>query len=246
VKLELRAMTKRPRDFDSSVMTSSAMPSGEILLLRVAAHVVERQHRDRRSLGQCQSGHGSRRRRFSPHPIHPDHLSDVLDLLIAKVVERQRQLVADVIACRGRNADGAGIGERLQSGRDVHPVAKQIGAVNHDIADMHADPQLHRLIGAVVGIFCGYRDLHGDCALHSIDRAGEIRDDAVASGVEDATPMRRDQPVDDGAARLQPGERTDLVARHQPAVAGNVRGEDRGQFALYRVDRHAWLLPTRV
>ena len=52
--------------------------------------------------------------------------------------------------------------------------------------------------------------------------------------------------IDDGAASLQPGERADLVARHQPAVAGNVGGEDRGEFALYRMDRHAWLLPIRV
>jgi hypothetical protein len=28
--------------------------------------------------------------------------------------------------------------------------------------------------------------------------------------------VRGDQLIDDGAARLQPGERTDLVARHQP------------------------------
>jgi len=46
--------------------------------------------------------------------------------------------------------------------------------------------------------------------------------------------------------RVQLGERADLVARHQPAVAGNVGGEDRSQFALYRMDRHAWLLPIRV
>jgi hypothetical protein len=42
-----------------------------------------------------------------------------------------------------------------------------------------------------------------------------------------------------GAASLQPGERFDLVSRHQPAVAGNVSGEDRGEFALYRINRHA-------
>jgi hypothetical protein len=41
-------------------------------------------------------------------------------------------------------------------------------------------------------------------------------DNAVAGSVEDAAPVRGDQLIDDGAARLQPGERTDLVARHQP------------------------------
>ena len=54
------------------------------------------------------------------------------------------------------------------------------------------------------------------------------------------------QSIDDGTARFQPGERADLVARHQPALASNVGGEDRGEFALYRVDRHAWLLSIQV
>jgi hypothetical protein len=52
-----------------------------------------------------------------------------------------------------------------------------------------------------------------------------------------------DQLIDDGAASVQPGQRVDLVSRHQPAVAGNVSGEDRGEFVLYQMDRHAWLLP---
>jgi hypothetical protein len=32
------------------------------------------------------------------HPVNPDRLRDVLDLLIAQIVETQRQLVADVVA----------------------------------------------------------------------------------------------------------------------------------------------------
>ena len=180
------------------------------------------------------------------HPVHPDRLRDVLDLLIAQIVEGQRQLVADLVVRRGRDADRTGLGEGFQPGGDVDPVAEQVVAVDHDVADMHADAELHRFVGGTPGILCGDRGLHRDRALHGIDRAGEVGDDAVAGGVEDAAPVRRDQLVDDDAARLQPGERADLVARHQPAVAGNVGGEDRGEFALYRMDRHAWLLPIRV
>ena len=180
------------------------------------------------------------------NPVHPDRLGDVLDLLIAEIVERQRQLVANVIADDSRDTDRTGLGEGFQSGGDVDPIAEQVLAVDHDIADMHANAELHRLGGRLLRAL--HRDcrLHRDRALHGIDRAGEVGDDAVAGGVEDAAPVRRDQLVDDGAARLQPGERADLVARHQPAVAGNVGGEDRGEFALYRMDRHAWLLPIRV
>jgi hypothetical protein len=82
--------------------------------------------------------------------------------------------------------------------------------------------------------------------LDGINRAGEVGNDAVTGGVEDAAAMRRDEPVHDHAARLKPVERANLVMRHQPAVTGNVSGEDRCEFALYRLDRHIWLLPISL
>jgi len=103
-----------------------------------------------------------------------------------------------------------------------------------------------RLADGAARILRGYRGLNRDSALHGIDRAGEVGDDAVAGGVEYPAPVRRNQLIDGDAARLQPGKRAGLVPRHQPAVAGNVSGEDRGEFALYRMDRHAWLLPGAV
>jgi hypothetical protein len=180
------------------------------------------------------------------HPVDPYRVRDILDLLFAQIVEGQRQLVADVVPRSSRDADRARLGEGFQPGRDIDPIAEQVLAVDHDIADMHADAELHRFVGGMSRILCGDRSLCRDGALEGIDRAGEIGDDAIASGIEDAAPVRRDQPVDDDAARLQPSQRADLVARHQPAVAGNVCGEDRGEFALYRLDGHPWLLPIRV
>jgi len=50
--------------------------------------------------------------------------------------------------------------------------------------------------------------------LHGIDSAGEISDDAVGGGVDDAAPVRGDQPINDRAASLEPCEPADLVARH--------------------------------
>ena len=179
-------------------------------------------------------------------PVYPGRLRHVLDLLVPQIVKGERQLVADLGVRGGRNADRAGLGERLQPGGDVDPVTEQVLAVDHDIADMYADAKLHRLVCRLLCALRGDRRLHRDRTLHGIDRAGEIGDDAVAGGVEDPAAVRRDQSVDDGAARLQPRERADLVARHQPAVAGNVGGENRGEFAFDRPDRHAWLLPGAV
>ena len=51
---------------------------GEILLLWVAADVLERQHRDRGLVGQWQSGDGKGYRWSGMQPINPDRLRDIL------------------------------------------------------------------------------------------------------------------------------------------------------------------------
>jgi hypothetical protein len=88
--------------------------------------------------------------------------------------------------------------------------------------------EFHRLDGIPNRILRRDRGLNRDRALHRSDCAGEVGDDALAGGVD--------------PTRLEPGERADLAARHQPTVAGNVGGEDRGEFTLYRLNRRAWLL----
>src|SRR5207248_11082169 len=101
-----------------------------------------------------------------------------------------------------RTANRARLGEAFQPRGDVDAVTEEIGAIDHDIADMHADTEQHRLIRGTARILDGYGGLHRDRALYGIDRAGEVCDDAVAGGVEDPAPVRRDQPIYDGAARL--------------------------------------------
>jgi hypothetical protein len=131
--------------------------------------------------------------------VDPDRLGDVLDLLIAEVVKCDRQLVADLIPDGSRDTDRAGVSHRLNTSCDVDPVAEQIGTVDDHITDMDANAELHARVRAPPSILSGDRRLHRDCALHGIDRAGEVGNDAVAGGVEDAAPVRRDQLIDDDA-----------------------------------------------
>src|SRR5712691_3496682 len=46
----------------------------------------------------------------------------VLDALLAQIVERIGQLVADPVVHRAGNADSAGLGERFQPRREIDPV----------------------------------------------------------------------------------------------------------------------------
>src|SRR6267378_5838332 len=71
---------------------------GEILLLRVAAHICERQHRDRRLVGERKWPGRGRQRLLDgdgtvPNPVHTHWPRDVLDALLAHVVENEGELV---------------------------------------------------------------------------------------------------------------------------------------------------------
>ena len=164
-------------------------------------------------------------------------------MLFADIGEHDRQLVADLVAYHCRDADRAGLGEPLQAGGDVDPVAKEVGAVDHNVADVDADAEAHRLARDTAGVLGRDRILHRHRARDRVDRAGEIGDHAVTGSVEDPAAMGCDQPVDDDPTGFEPGKGADFVVRHQPAVAGNVGREDRRELSFNRLCRHARLLP---
>src|SRR6516165_2459757 len=75
----------------------------EVVLIEVAGHVLERQHCNRRFVGErqclgggwrCFLGGNSR----VPNPVHTHWPGNVLDLLLAHVFEGVIELVSDVIA----------------------------------------------------------------------------------------------------------------------------------------------------
>ena len=66
---------------------------------------------------------------------------------------------------------------------NVDAIAERVVTVDHDIADMQADAQLHAPPRSLWLSRPAPRR-----ALHGTDRAGEVGDDAVAGCVKDAAP----------------------------------------------------------
>src|SRR6266851_9777680 len=90
------------------------------------------------------------------------------------------ELVPDLVVDGLRNADRAGLGERLESRGDVDAIAEDIIAVDDDVAEVDADPQLEAALGRY-GIVDRTRCLlHLDRAAQRIDDARKIRQQAVA------------------------------------------------------------------
>src|SRR5262249_37488169 len=91
---------------------------GKIFLLGVAAHVLEWQDRDRwlvrqyeRRLRRCRRARLRRTRPFAEQDAVDAHRPrDVLDLLLAHILERKGELVAHLVAHHPADADPPGLG----------------------------------------------------------------------------------------------------------------------------------------
>ena len=204
---------------------------GEIFLLRIAAQILKRQYRNR---GFVRQWHRRRYRRFYAKPHAPDmhRPCNVLDLLLARVLEGEIELVAYLAVDYLADADAARLGERFQTCRDVDTVAKDVAPIANDVAEIDADAELDPLFLRDLSIALGHPLLHFDSATHRIDNAGELNKQAIAGGFDDAPAMLLDLGIPQLAAdRLQRCERTFLVRSHQSRIARDIGGQDRGKTA---------------
>ena len=77
------------------------------------------------------------------HPIHPHRMGDVLDLMVPKVLELQPETVAHLFEDSVGDADATRSGQAFQTCGHVDPVAEQVVALNHHVAEVHADAKPH-------------------------------------------------------------------------------------------------------
>ena len=209
---------------------------GEIFLLRVAAHIGERQHRDRRLVGQrqrrCERGRLLGGGADVANPVDPHRPGDVLDLLLAQILEDKGQPVAHVVVDRIGDEHPAGIGQGFDPRGDVDAVAIEVVALDDHVAEIDADAQFDAAVRRDTGVPLGHRLLHRDRAAHRIDDAGKFHQQAVAGGLDDAAVVLGDLRIEKLAAqRFEAFERAFLVRPHQPRIPRHIGGEDRGETA---------------
>ena len=131
--------------------------------------------------------------------IGADRLGDILDAMAAERAVIEIELVSDVVVNGLRDADRAGLRERLEPGGDVDPVAKDVVAVDDHVAEIDANPQFQTALGRDRVVDRTRGPLHFDGAVQRVDDARKIRQQAVACGADDPSAMRRDQRVDSAA-----------------------------------------------
>ena len=161
-------------------------------------------------------------------------LTDILQGLLADVVEGNIHLAANLPMGVVGDADAARLGDSLQARRDVDAVAENIVVVEDDVADVDADAKLDPQVGRHVDIPLRHRALHFHRIASRIHGTGELDQHAVARGLDDAPVVRLDAGIDQGLAQhFQLRQRPLLVATHQPAIAGDISRQHRRQSPVH-------------
>ena len=132
-----------------------------------------------------------------------------------------------------RNADLSRGGQLLQTRGDVHPVPVDIAFLDDHIADVDADAESDALLLGQLPLALGHAPLDRRGALDRIYNASELDQHAIAHELDDATVVLGDLRLDEIFAEgLQARVGPRLVARHEPAVADNVGGQNRRELPI--------------
>jgi hypothetical protein len=125
-----------------------------------------------------------------------------------------------------------GLGQSLQTRRDVHSVAKDIPALGNDIAEVNTDAELNPLLRRRGYVTLGNPALDLNRASHGIDHTLELCQETVA-GVLHNPPvvlddLRMDQLLE---VPSKPPACSLLIRRHQARISRYVGGQYRGKAA---------------
>ena len=96
---------------------------------------------------------------------------------------------------------------------------------------MNADAELNSVLGRKARIALDHAVLHLDRAAHGVDHAAELDKAAVSSALDHATVMQGDGRIDQiTSQRSESRQGAILVRSREPAIADNVRDQDRCNF----------------
>ena len=115
-----------------------------------------------------------------------------------------------------------------------------------DIAEVDADAKAHASMLGYGLIARGHHAVDLDRAFGGTDDAGKFGEDAIAGGVDDPTSVPGDQRQDHALMRLEVAHDGGLVFMHEPAVAGDIGGEDGSESAVYRGPHHGQIILNAI
>jgi hypothetical protein len=194
--VEWRAITNKERNRESSVIMSSVMPSEKELLLSIARHVAERQYYYGGPVGLRQrlllACDGRILGSVKLRGVDAHRPGNVLQMLLAKIVDGNIDPAGDVLEDRPRQAQSTRLGDLLKARRDIHAIAVDVAVFDDDITEVNSYAEPQRRLPART---C-HAALPGERAVDGIDDALELDQKAIAHELNHPAPVESDQGFD--------------------------------------------------
>ena len=167
------------------------------------------------------------------HRIDIDRPRDVFQVPRPECIEHYVQRAIDLLEHLTRDADAARLGDALEPGSDVDPVAIDPRSVVDQIAQIDADPEQHAPVLRHLGIAACHRHLDVGGTFDGGDDARELCKDAVAGGVDDPATELGHQRQHLRLMTLQGLDRAIFVLAHEPTVTGDISGKDGAESSFH-------------
>jgi hypothetical protein len=152
-----------------------------------------------------------------------------------------------VVAHRPRDADPAGLGKGLQPCRHIDAVAKDVVALDDDVAEIDANAKPDAALVGYIGLAVNHPALHLGRTAHRVDDTRKFCEQSVAGMFDRAATVLRDLRVYQ-LVQMRPDAfvRARLVSAHQARIARHIGGEDRGKTADSGHSRRSRLTLSRI
>ena len=207
---------------------------GKVVLLRIAGHVRKRQYCDRRHGGLADPDRRTGYCGGLHLPPAPDahRLVDILETDLALIDERGVDLALDLGVHEIGDDNPASWRLAFKARRHVHAVAKDVGALGDDFAQVDADPELDAppLLGRRVAVCHSLLDHDGTG--DGVHGAAKFDQRAIAHGLNDTPAVSGHRWIEDlRPDQVEVQESTRLILAHEPGVADDIGSEYRGKPA---------------
>src|SRR6516165_3432864 len=147
--------------------------------------------------------------------ISTDRPGDVLEGLIAKVSELNRDLVAYLIVGGRRDADATRLSDPLKPSRDIDAIAENVVALDQNVTEIDPDPVQHTLVLGDVFVAFRHCRLPRDRTFDRIDHRGKLKQHAIPCGLNETTPVFRHKSISNRAVFAEGAGGADLIEAHE-------------------------------
>src|SRR5216684_6042865 len=228
-----------PRECRSDVVDYAIR---EIVLLRIGAHNLERQHRDGRPIRKGKRFSVINGQVVRPwwhgatvwNAPHPHRFGDILQRLRTQILKRNIYLATNLPMCIVRNADTARFCDPFETHRNIDPVTKDIVFFDNNITDVNADAKFDPFVLRHIGILFCHAALDFVGTSYGVDHAGEFNESAVPGILDDASAMISDFGIKKRLSKsFQLRQRAFFVDPYQAARVDDIRRQNSRQSPLY-------------